>query len=163
MRKLSVLALAGALVASQAAACDDPEVVAPARAKANLASLFFDEDYPAAALAAREQGDVRFSLDVGPNGRVSGCTITRSSGSSALDDATCRVIRSRARFTPALDAAGATVADKVAGKIDWKLPPADPAASPSPEGRQTTPRSPSHRPPGSAGRTPPESSPDARR
>lgn len=129
MRNLSFLALAGALLAGEAAACDAPQAAAtPARAKANLTSLFFDEDYPAAALAAREQGDVGFSLEVGPNGRVSGCTITRSSGSAALDSATCRVIRSRARFTPALDAAGTPTADRIAGKIVWKLPP-EPAPS----------------------------------
>lgn len=128
MRKLGVFALAGALLAGEAAACDDPEAMAPARAKANLASLFSDQDYPAAALAAREQGMVGFALDVGPNGQVSGCTITRSSGSTALDDATCRVIRSRARFTPALDAGGATVPDTIAGRIKWILPPAPPPA-----------------------------------
>jgi periplasmic protein TonB len=130
MRKLSVFALAGALLAGEAAACDDPEAVTPARAKANLTGLFLDEDYPAAALAAREQGDVGFSLDVGPNGRVSNCTITRSSGSTLLDDATCRVIGSRARFTPALDVTGAPVPDRIAGKIVWKLPPEPPAPAP---------------------------------
>ena len=124
MGKLSVFALAGALLAAEAAAS---EAGTPARAKANLASLFVDGDYPAAALAAREQGEVGFSLEVGPNGRVSGCTITRSSGSAALDDATCRLIRSRARFTPALDAAGAPAPDRIAGKIVWKLPPEPPA------------------------------------
>jgi protein TonB len=123
MRKLSFLALTGALLASAAAACDDakPVVAAPARAKVNLAGLLSDQDYPAAARAAREQGMVDFTLDVGANGRVSGCTITRSSGSAILDSATCRLMRSRARFTPALDAGGASVPDKVAGKISWSL------------------------------------------
>lgn len=124
MRNLSVFALAGALLAGEAAACDDSDAVTPARAKANLASLFFDQDYPAAALAAREQGMVGFSLEIGPNGRVAACAVTRSSGSSELDSATCRLIQSRARFTPALDAGGATVPDKVRGMINWTLPPA---------------------------------------
>jgi protein TonB len=128
VRKLGVLALAGALLASAAAACDDAKPAAAARAKANLVSLFGDQDYPAAALAAREQGDVAFSLDVGANGRVMGCAITRSSGSASLDSATCRLITSRARFTPALDASGTTVPDKVAGKISWTLPPVPPPA-----------------------------------
>jgi len=125
MRKFSVLALASVLIAGTAVACEETEPAAsPARAKANLASLFSDQDYPATALAAREQGMVGFALDVGANGRVSGCTITQSSGSTALDDTTCRLIRSRARFTPATDAGGATVPDKVRGKIVWTLPPA---------------------------------------
>jgi len=127
MRKLSFLALAGALLAGEAAACDDQQAARPARAKANLTGLFSDKDYPAAALAAREQGDVAFALDVGPDGRVSGCTVTRSSGSTSLDSATCGVMSSRALFTPAVDAGGAPVADKIRGRISWRLPPAPPA------------------------------------
>ena len=127
MRILGTFALAGALLAGPAAACDDPEAAAPARAKANLASLFSDKDYPADALAAREQGLVGFTLEVGPDGRVSGCTVTRSSGSTALDSTTCGVISSRARFTPARDAGGAPVADEIRGRISWVLPPPPPA------------------------------------
>lgn len=123
MHKLGFLALDGALLASEASACDEAKpAVAPARAKANLVSLFSDQDYPAAALAAREQGVVGFALDVGANGRVAACAVTRSSGSAALDDATCRVLRSRARFTPALDSAGAPTADRMLGRIIWRLP-----------------------------------------
>jgi protein TonB len=127
MRKISLLALAGTLVASAAMACDDGAPAVPARAKINLVSLFSDKDYPIEAVAAREQGVVGFTLDVGPNGRVTTCSVARSSGSAKLDDATCNLLRSRARFTPALDAGGATVADKVAGRISWRLPPVPPA------------------------------------
>lgn len=126
MRKLGILALAGALLAGEAAAWQGSKTVAPARAKANLTSLFGDQDYPPAALAAGEEGAVGFTLEVAANGRVAGCTITQSSGSAELDDTTCRLISSRARFTPALDSDGATVADKVSGKIIWKLPAAPP-------------------------------------
>ena len=127
MRKLGFLALAGAFLAGEAAAFSGPQAASPARAKANLASLFSDLDYPAEAVAAREEGAVAFGLDIGPDGRVAACTITRSSGSTALDDATCRLISARARFTPAVDAAGQTVADHLAGRIVWRLPPAPPA------------------------------------
>jgi protein TonB len=127
MRKTSFLILAGALAGSAAAAADDGKPVVRTRAKAVLARLLVDEDYPAAARAAREEGLVRFTLDVGPNGRVTGCTITGSSGSALLDSTTCRILRSRARFTPALDSAGSPVADQVDGRIGWTLPPAPPA------------------------------------
>lgn len=130
MLKLGILALAGALLAGEAAAWQGSETAAPARAKANLTSLFSDLDYPPAAVAAGEQGAVGFTLEVGANGRVAGCTITQSSGSAQLDDTTCRLIRSRARFTPALDSDGATVPDKVSGRIVWKLPAAPPAPAP---------------------------------
>src|SRR5436853_829387 len=98
MIKLAYLTLAGALAASAWSACDSAEVAVPARARTNLASLLSDEDYPAAARAAHEQGMVEFTLDVGPNGRVMGCTVTRGSGSALLDATTCRLVRSRARF-----------------------------------------------------------------
>ena len=122
MWKLGIFALAGALLAGEAAACEDSApAVSPARSKANLASLIFDEDYPIAARDAREQGMVEFTLDVGANGRAMACQVTRSSGSAALDDTTCRLMRSRARFTPALDASGTPTADKMTGRIVWRL------------------------------------------
>ena len=80
------------------------------------------EDYPASALARREEGRVAFTLDVGPDGRVHGCTITRSSGSSALDSATCRLMRSRARFTPAIDRTGSPAPATISDEIVWRLP-----------------------------------------
>lgn len=132
MRKLGIFALAGALLATEAAACEDSEPAAPARAKANLTSLFSDQDYPAEAVAAREQGIVAFTLAVGADGRVSSCTVTGSSGSTALDAATCGLISARARFTPARDAGGAPVADEIRGRISWVLPPAAPAPAPAP-------------------------------
>ena len=57
-----------------------------------------------------------------PTARVSGCTVTASSGSAALDSATCRLLRSRARFTPATDSTGAKTSDSVSGRIRWVLP-----------------------------------------
>jgi protein TonB len=99
-----------------------PRKVQPARAKANLVSLFSDEDYPASAVRAGESGATGFRLDVGANGRVANCTVTSSSGSSALDSTTCRLLKSRARFSPATDSTGATTNDTVTGRIVWRLP-----------------------------------------
>ena len=121
MLKFSFLALTGALLAGEAAACGGSKPAIPAQAKVPLARLLSNEDYPAAARAAREQGLVEFTLEVGPEGRVSGCTITLSTGSPNLDGATCRLMRSRARFAPATDVHGAAVPDKVPGRIAWRL------------------------------------------
>jgi periplasmic protein TonB len=96
--------------------------VEPAKARANLASYITNDDYPASALRNEEQGTTGFRLDVGPDGRVSGCTVTQSSGSSALDGATCRLLRSRARFTPATDSTGNKTSDSVSGRIRWQIP-----------------------------------------
>jgi protein TonB len=48
--------------------------------------------------------------------------VTGSSGSSALDQATCRLLSRRARYTPAKDSSGNPVADTDAGSIRWVLP-----------------------------------------
>jgi protein TonB len=99
-----------------------PPRIEPAKAKANLGSYISNEDYPAAALRAEESGTTRFRLTVGPDGRVTDCAITSSSGSSALDGTTCRLMKSRARFTPATDSSGNRVSDTVPGTIKWVLP-----------------------------------------
>jgi protein TonB len=100
----------------------EPRKVEPARARANLASYVSDEDYPTSAVRSEEQGTTRFRLAVGPDGRVADCTVTGSSGSSALDSATCRLMKSRARFTPARDSDGKATSDSVASTIRWVLP-----------------------------------------
>lgn len=98
--------------------------VQPARAKANLATYVSNDDYPASAQRDGQQGTSYFKLGVDPNGRVSSCTITQSSGSSALDAATCRLMKQRARFNPAHDDLGRPVGDIVVNKIRWVLPDA---------------------------------------
>ena len=100
----------------------EPKKIESARARANLSSYVSDSDYPAAALRAEEQGTARFRLNVGADGRVESCTITGSSGSSALDAATCRIMKSRARFTPARNSDGQPTGDTVANAIRWVLP-----------------------------------------
>ena len=41
---------------------------------------------------------------------------------SALDASTCRILRARARFTPARDPSGNPVADEYFGQLAWRLP-----------------------------------------
>jgi protein TonB len=94
----------------------------PARAKANLGRYVSDADYPSDAIRREEQGATRFRLAVGPDGRVTDCTVIGSSGSAALDLATCRLMKSRARFAPAHDSSGNAVADAVSSSITWRLP-----------------------------------------
>ena len=93
----------------------------PARARANLASLISNEDYPAEALRNEQEGTVSFRLNVGPDGTVKNCTITRSSGHAALDSTTCRVLTERALFTPARDSLGRPTYDSVSARIVWRI------------------------------------------
>lgn len=98
----------------------------PARAPANLATLFSDEDYPLEAVRNHEQGTVQFRLTVGVDGTATQCAIEATSGSAILDDTTCRLLIERARFEPARDKSGKAVPDDLTGRIVWRLPPAGP-------------------------------------
>ena len=93
-----------------------------ARAKGSLIGLFSSEDYPNSSLSANEQGTTAVQLTIGTDGRVSGCNITSSSGSSALDNATCNILRRRARFSPAMDSNGAPTTDTYSQRITWRVP-----------------------------------------
>jgi protein TonB len=106
---------------------------APARPLRPMAAYFSSDDYP--ATEHEEYGTSIFRLTVGPNGRVSKCAITGSSGSYALDSATCRVLLSRARFKPALDREGRPTIGAAVGRIVWRLADDDPpggSSKPSP-------------------------------
>ena len=89
-----------------------------------LPSLFSADDYPREAIRKGEQGAslVRLTIDV--EGRASNCQVVQSSGSATLDEATCRILHERGRFTPARDAKGVPTADQFATRIRWELPPA---------------------------------------
>jgi protein TonB len=84
-------------------------------------SWITQNDYPSRAKAKHEQGDTGFRLEVDATGRVSGCTITASSGSALLDGTTCAAMRMRARFKPAQDAAGNKVAGSWSSVFHWRL------------------------------------------
>jgi protein TonB len=101
---------------------DPTPTVQSARAKGDVRTLITPDDYPDAARRHDETGTVRARLEIGANGSVTGCSIVASSGSAALDSATCRVLRARAHFTPAKDSSGQAVADSyVTPRIVWKI------------------------------------------
>ena len=107
-------------------------VNSPRRDRANLASYFSSDDYPAGALRAGAEGTVRFRLIIGVDGRVQNCIVTASSGSPDLDNATCRILRSRARYTPARDYQGNPTVGSDSGTVIWRLPPPPPPPEPPP-------------------------------
>jgi TonB family protein len=127
----SALALLALLAAAPAAESAEAQPAASARARANLITLFSDEDYPAAAVRNHEQGPVAFSLAVGADGTPTDCSVTGSSGSAILDSTTCRLLMMRAHFEPARDARGRPTTDTVAGRIVWRLPDDEPDPPPA--------------------------------
>ena len=99
-----------------------PRVSQAAKAKGNLPSLFSTDDYPPSALRNEEQGTTAVRLTVGTDGRVAACAVTSSSGSTALDNATCNILKRRARYSPAKDQAGNPISDTDTARIRWQLP-----------------------------------------
>ncbi|MDG2534976.1 TonB family protein [Sphingomonas sp. HITSZ_GF] len=66
------------------------------------------------------KGSVRFRLDIDPLGRVSACTILRSSGNVLLDNAACAKMQRNGRFTPAEDEMGRRIPGSWSFGMNWK-------------------------------------------
>ena len=80
------------------------------------------DDYPPEALSNNWQGSVTVVLTISPKGQVTACRVRKSSGHQVLDDATCKIMISRARFTPALDNAGNPIeAHYTTPPITWSV------------------------------------------
>ena len=76
-------------------------------------------DYPRDLRERGIGGRVAMVFTVGTNGRVTSCSITRSSGVPELDALTCRLIQQRFRYRPSTDRFGRPIADEVEGEHDW--------------------------------------------
>ena len=81
-----------------------------------------NDDYPASALRAREQGAVTIVWTIQTDGTVGDCRAVQSSGSKALDDAACSAITRRGRYAPPLGADGKPHARHGMRKVVWLLP-----------------------------------------
>lgn len=91
-------------------------------ASGNPGRFFDPHAYPAAAISAREQGRVVAVASIAVTGRVEKCTIVATSKSPSLDAATCTILRTQGRFSPALDLAGHPVASHLIVPVRWVLP-----------------------------------------
>jgi protein TonB len=79
-------------------------------------------DYPSRALRENAEGTTRFRVSIGPDGRVTDCQVTSSSGNSELDSTTCSLITRRARFTPAMDGEGQPTTGTFSSAVRWQIP-----------------------------------------
>jgi protein TonB len=84
-------------------------------------SARIQEQYPPRAVRDEIEGRVGVRVAIGPNGRVSECSVSNSSGSSILDEAACAGMRNYARFNPALDAAGNPTTGSYSTTIVYQL------------------------------------------
>ncbi len=88
----------------------------------SLQNLISGDDYPPSAMDNNETGSVTVMLTVGPSGRVTGCSITSSTASKTLENATCRLLTARARFSPAQDSNGNPISSSFGPtRITWQL------------------------------------------
>jgi protein TonB len=76
-------------------------------------------DYPKSEFKAGIGGRVEFRFTVAVTGRVTNCTVTRSSGNAELDATTCRLVIKRFRYRPSTDAFGRPIPDVVEGDQVW--------------------------------------------
>jgi TonB family protein len=75
-------------------------------------------DYPQRMLENGMSGTVHFRLMVDKNGMHTECSV-KTAGGSDFDKLTCQIMMRRARFTPALDAAGQPVASFYINSVRW--------------------------------------------
>jgi len=84
-----------------------------------IAGEILPSDYPRDLRERGIGGRVGIVFTVGTNGRVTSCTVTRSSGVPELDALTCRLIQQRFRYRPSTDRYGRPIPDEVEGEHDW--------------------------------------------
>lgn len=85
----------------------------------NPATWATDSDYPRGALIAGNSGLVTFRLDIGTDGMPYGCRILYRTSPDQFADLSCQLLLRRARFKPALDAAGKPVKSYYINRIRW--------------------------------------------
>jgi len=100
----------------------------PAQSVQSKNGEFIFSKYPPRALAAGEQGSVRFRAEVDEKGSVMACKVTSGSGFARLDSETCDLIVNHATFRPTLDGEGKARDAVHDGIVNWRIPGGAPAA-----------------------------------
>jgi TonB family protein len=80
------------------------------------------DDYPARELSQGRSGIVQFRLDVDASGKVERCSVLSSTRSDYFQSATCAGLTKRARFAPAINAAGKPVRSFYVNGVRWLSP-----------------------------------------
>ncbi|MFM5916173.1 MAG: energy transducer TonB [Novosphingobium sp.] len=80
------------------------------------------KDYPDKALRRRQDGLVQFRLDIDERGGVTGCKVLRRYKDDPFADLVCQLIKQRAHFRPAIDAAGKPVRSYYVNNVVFFVP-----------------------------------------
>ncbi|MDG2532908.1 TonB family protein [Sphingomonas sp. HITSZ_GF] len=82
------------------------------------------QDYPAEALAKREEGVVNLAFKIGADGAVQDCKVLYSDASARLRNLSCALIVARGAYRPAHDETGTAVAGEDQLLVRWRAQPA---------------------------------------
>lgn len=88
---------------------------------AKLYSFFRSSDYPLEALNKNQSGTIGVLVWVEPDGLISTCEVIEPVASLILNQTTCNILKRRARFAPAKDAAGKAIRAPSTARINWQL------------------------------------------
>lgn len=88
-----------------------------------LPRYFSSGDYPAQAMNEGATGATRFTVLVDEKGVAADCMVEEASGIATLDAQVCALLQERAKFVPALDAAGKPARSMMSGRIRWAIAP----------------------------------------
>lgn len=79
------------------------------------------DDFPPGVGDLETEVSLRTRYAVSAEGRVTECTIVRSSGNAILDETTCRLVKRRYRYKPARDARGKAIPAVVMENHGWGI------------------------------------------
>jgi len=79
------------------------------------------DDYPPVSVRLQEQGKVQIKYTIAPDGYVSDCRVTHSSGKPRLDDAACTMAKKRWFFKPAIQDGRPVAVKDVAAEVIFVL------------------------------------------
>jgi protein TonB len=121
---MTSLFLSLALSAASAAQPAAPPPVPPVRTRPRepMSQLLTNNDYPMAAEMFHATGDVIFRVLVNADGSVRECRILRQTQIVEFGRVSCEIMRTRAHFEPARDAAGNPVPDYFDGHFIFTSP-----------------------------------------
>ncbi len=97
------------------------QLTRPVVPTSNPANWLKSNDYPRALAVRGIQGLVQLRLSVGADGVPTQCHIQRSTRPEEFDDISCKRLMQRARFEPALGAAGEAIASYYRATIRFQL------------------------------------------
>lgn len=104
------------------AAPPPPRISQAAGAKGNEAEWITQDDYPQSALRNGSAGTSVISWTINTQGRVENCHTIKSAGDPDLDEAACRALARRARYSPAKDQDGNPIASTKQRSVRWVIP-----------------------------------------